>query len=61
MVAYVLNRGMSLEIHDMSRVIQARTSEMSEDFGRLNLSFSMAKLGIHPCQLMRTRAELDAN
>lgn len=59
--AYESNRAMSLEIHEMSRVIQAKTSEISEDFAKLKLSFSIAKLGIHCCQPMRTRVDLDSN
>ena len=61
MAAYESNRAMSLEIHDMSRVIQAKTSEISENFAELKRAFSMAKLGIHPCQPMHTRAEPNLN
>lgn len=61
MVAYESNRAMTSEIHDMSQVIQAKTSEISQDFGTLQRAFSMAKLGIHHCPLMRVRVELIAN
>lgn len=61
MVAYESNRAMTSEIHDMSQVIQAKTSEISQDFGTLKRAFSTAKLGIHHCQPMRTRVELNAN
>lgn len=52
---------MTSEIHDMSQVIKAKTAEISQEFGTLNRAFSMAKLGIHHCQLMRFRVELNAN
>ena len=61
MVAYELNRAVGLETNEMARFIQAKTSEIGEDFAELKLSFSMAKLGIYHCQPMRTRAELNAN
>ena len=61
MITYESNRAISLETNEMARVIQAKTSEMSEDFAELKLSFSMAKLGIYHCQHMGTRAELDDN
>ncbi len=61
MAAYESNRAMSLEIHDMAKAIQAKTSGISENFAELNRSFSMAKLGIHPCQSMHTRAEPNLN
>lgn len=61
MVTYESNRTMTLDIHNMARVIQVQTSELSEDFSTLKQAFSMAKLGIHFCQFMRTRVELNAN
>ena len=61
MVAYESNRAVGLETNEMARVIQAKTSEMSEDFAELKFSFSTANLGIYHCQSMRTRAELNAN
>ena len=45
----------------MVRLIQAKTSEISEDFAKLELSFSMSKLGIHHCQPMHTRTKPDPN
>ena len=52
---------MTLNIHDMSQIIQLKTSQISEDIGTLKQAFSTAKLGIHHCQPMRTRVELNAN
>ena len=60
-VAYESNRAMTLDIHNMSRVIQVKTSELNEDFSTLKQAFSMAKLGMHHCQFMRTCVELNAN
>lgn len=61
MVAYESNRAVGLETNEMARVIQAKTSEMSEDFAELKSSFSMAKLGIYHCQPIRTRAKPNAS
>ena len=49
MVAYESNRAMTLDIHNMSRVIQVETSELREDFDTLKQAFSMARLGILHC------------
>ena len=59
MVAHDSIRSVGLETQEMVRLIQAKTSEISEDFAKLELSFSVAKLGIHHCQPMHNRTEPD--
>ena len=61
MVAYESIRAVGLETQEMVRLIQAKTSEMSDDFAKLELCFSIAKLGNHHCQTMHSRTEPDSN